>query len=109
MWYDLTEDKIQSDPMLSQERYCAYHNTFMSTSHGRAVLFDLMKNAHQFEDVPLTPENAQMFLVLTRFIRDIKIKCGLTDPMAVLEAEAKLSEDYRPEDKPKEKNGVYDD
>ena len=72
----------------------AYYNTFLTDEQGKAVLCDMMKAAGMFGIIESNCEAEQ--LVLSNFIKTILKKCGVDDPMAMINAYAVIAKGWRP-------------
>ncbi len=75
----------------------AHYNTFLADKQGRAVLCDMMHAAGMFDMVD--PERAQEYRANSNLIKAILSKCGIDDPMAMINSFAVIAKGWRPEPK----------
>jgi len=109
-WYEMTESEIRGDAEALQERHLAYFSTFCSKPEGRQVLCHLKREAFLFSPPDeLNADEALVRVSLGHFVNKIRRNCGVTDEMAVVEAEAEIAKNAELEETPKVDTGLYPD
>ena len=89
-WYEMAEDEIDASAEARKARTFAYYNTFYGTDDGRVVLMDIARMCYDTtRRNPCTSEGALGIVALVELLYDIKVRCGLTDEKATIEAEAR--------------------
>lgn len=88
-WWEMTDDEIEGSSEALTVRAHDYHDALLSSDSRRAVFMDILRSAGYYSpDFDSAPERA--------LVVDIKRKCGINDPLVVLEAEAYVSARYSP-------------
>jgi hypothetical protein len=99
-WYEA--DDIEHNPEALRQRARDYHDALLATPGRRAVFMDIMRAEIRNSD------DALYQLALYDFVSEIKRKCGINDPLAVLEREAEVSARFEPDVAPREKEDLLE-
>lgn len=104
-WYDLTPERIEESPEALRQRAQAYHEALLENEVRRAVFMDMMGILRKASDDDAEPT---YILALVDFFEEIKHRCGINDPLAVLDREAEVSARFEPGITPKEKRDLLE-
>lgn len=106
IWHELTADEIKGDADALRQRAQAYHDALLATPGRREVLADMIKSV----ELTVRDKNVDVMyqIALVKFIAEIKRKCGINDPLAVLAREAEVSARYESGIEPKVKRDLLE-
>lgn len=103
-WYEHVGDFSEEQ---ERDKHVAYYQTFMSSSHGRAVLLDVIRllKGRCGKVATMQPHHALAQVAMNEIADDLLKVCGVDLDMNMMAAMATLAERYEP--KPREAESGY--
>lgn len=89
-WYEIEHAK--RDPDQRKSARVAYFQSLLATAYGRQVFADMRRRVREMDEITVKdPDYSAAVLMLDDFLRETRFLCGVTDEIAVIEAEKQIA------------------